>query len=138
MAVQAILTGLKQRKSTVRGRPAQASETDLGIVRSYPTVPYERPIVPGAREGRLVGVAPDTARRRIQFILPSDIRSDKASFRSLGGSPASAGLPHFRGLSRLPAPALAAEHLRHRYCDETTRNGPPGCLPPDQRINTGH
>jgi hypothetical protein len=31
-----------------------------------------------------------------KVILPSGVMLDKASFRSLGGSPASAGLPHFQ------------------------------------------
>ena len=41
-----------------------------------------------------------------KVILPSGVMLDKASFRSLGGSPASAGLPHFQEQLSGGAPGL--------------------------------
>ena len=52
----------------------------------------------------------------ISVTLPSGVMPDKASFRSLGGSPASAGLPNFGEGFTVPRSQSAR-------CEERTRNG---------------
>ena len=87
------------------------------MVRKYLRSAYERRIVQRHGEVRLQEsrIAGDAALAGNN--LPSGIESDSLSFRSLGGSPVSAGLPHFRAC-RCPGHAGP--------CDETTRNGPGG------------
>jgi hypothetical protein len=87
-------------KGTMNGFDAQAkrySGLARGWVRTYQNRVYERPIVWGAGPCRFIIVAPAIgAAIELEIVLPSGFTLDTVSFRSLGGSPASAGLPHFR------------------------------------------